>query len=1401
MGEEKLKQFYELASKDYDLPDYDTFKTDMQDEKKRSDFYKVALEDYDLPDYDTFSKDMTAESKKNNDRNGFGFRPQFKTPPQFIEPAMKVAKRLGNYALDAGNMLLESGIGAGKIIAKGSSPMGMSQLVNEGGTIEGASDLAKNVYNFPADVFGLNYEKLKTSDLGKRVATKLEAKQELTPEMQNYLGSQLLIQAPVYASGEALLAKLAPKLSGVASSSASGATLDFVTSEGDIRERLKASISGLLVGSAIHYGSKKLLRKKVIEDNPNIPIETIDDVLSSDIDYLNLPDQPKDFSDIIDYKKYSVFNDDELSDYARSVNVDITGLGRRKLIQAIENKRISTENFGIDVPKNIERMLPNNNLKLSEISVDGIRVKNRQGELFKIEIDPKTKERILVDSNGNEQILGGATSDAYLSKYGLEAIIGKPRISITGRNITGEMTGGINAPKLKKKQTKYDISNESELNRLLSLDENQRNKSTNNKEPIRKKLSEIIQSLRQSNPTADRTNLIRVAKEIYAKYDGKVPPDILKTANLTNPDNPPFKVSEQPKQEAISVNEQPKKIDGVKQDTAPIGEQKGLFIDQPEQVGSRESRFANVTAQENEILSPEALNKIKESPPKYIPNDNEATVQSAKNFVERDFESAKRKAQIDPIENPLDVSIAMEVAKKLDDGTEANVRQSVYLLDKVSQSLTKAGQSIQQIQAYLNKRSGTFHYWQIKKMLDSTESVLPKRKLEEFSSKKQKMLEGLQTEADDIASLPDGRDKEIAIARLYGKAMSLVPVSLAKKVDTFQTIAQLLNTKTITRNIISNLAFKGAENTATALATPIDVALSKYSGVRSTGIPSIKEQVSGFKKGAKEAVEEIGDNVNLGKGGQNPDYTATSAFKSEVGKGFQKALRYGLEVPDRAFWESTYKDSLSDIMKQSDVTKPEQWMSDLAHAEANYSVFQDDTTIGRALEGIKKSIKGDNESVVRTVLANLVLKYPKTPGSLLQKGLSDYSLYGVVKSIYKTSQWWKEVSVYNKLIKELSNSESGANKELLSKINSQKVKVFEAQRKLSKTITRGATGTSLMALGGYLYANGILTSTKTGNYKDQKYLSENNITPYQFNGTKFTQLALTGNSPGKIPNSGDNLGSFDWLMPMSIPLVVGAETAKWLKENNKSLNDEAKQEVATVLNSLATGAEIAGTFIGSSVDVFQNQPTAQGLRMLGGSKNLSESLSNALMTVPESYVPSVIAQLRNLSDDLQRETFSPDAVENMKNRILNKFPALSKTLPVKTNAEGEPLDTYGGDNSFFNVMFSPAFLRTYKPSENGKESLRLFLQDEDTRKGINPVYDSKKYTVGGVTYDLTKEQFIELKQFSGDLYSQYIDELIKSPEYANATDEERKIALRTIINSVGDITKAHYIDKYLQKGE
>jgi len=89
MNGDNLRRLYDNVSKEYELPDYDTFVKDMQDENNLKKFYSSVSSDYELPDYDTFVSDM--ELKKKEPTGGLPLQNTSANAPQFFGTPSSIA--------------------------------------------------------------------------------------------------------------------------------------------------------------------------------------------------------------------------------------------------------------------------------------------------------------------------------------------------------------------------------------------------------------------------------------------------------------------------------------------------------------------------------------------------------------------------------------------------------------------------------------------------------------------------------------------------------------------------------------------------------------------------------------------------------------------------------------------------------------------------------------------------------------------------------------------------------------------------------------------------------------------------------------------------------------------------------------------------------------------------------------------------------------------------------------------------------------------------------------------------------------------------------------------------------------------------------------------------------------
>ena len=342
----------------------------------------------------------------------------------------------------------------------------------------------------------------------------------------------------------------------------------------------------------------------------------------------------------------------------------------------------------------------------------------------------------------------------------------------------------------------------------------------------------------------------------------------------------------------------------------------------------------------------------------------------------------------------------------------------------------------------------------------------------------------------------EGREKEIAIGQLRALISSKKPISNLRKISTAQTMAQLLNPKTIGRNIIGNSLYQGLENVTQVPATLIDKGVSRLTGNRSTTLPNIKTQLQKGWEGGAKAVEDIKLGIDT-SGNDKFDLFQGRTFdqNSLLGKG-ETLMNYGLRVPDRFAFEGAKADIIDGFRKLGNEITPE--IEAYAEELARKKTFQDDSALSKLFTGGKQALNFNKD----WGLGDLFLKYAKTPANLISRGLS-YSPVGLAKggaelgSLLKTGQVGDLMGV-------------------------------AAQNKAVGDVSRGLVGSGIMGLGGLAATNGIANGAMIDN---------------DIRGTMDLQAneKLAGNQPYSL-QIGNNNYTYDWLQP-NISFSAGVNMA------------------------------------------------------------------------------------------------------------------------------------------------------------------------------------------------------------------------------------------------------------------
>ncbi|MEH7082971.1 hypothetical protein V7139_09585 [Neobacillus drentensis] len=589
--------------------------------------------------------------------------------------------------------------------------------------------------------------------------------------------------------------------------------------------------------------------------------------------------------------------------------------------------------------------------------------------------------------------------------------------------------------------------------------------------------------------------------------------------------------------------------------------------------------------------------------------------------------------------------------------------------------------------------------------------------------------------------------------------------TFGQKISSLQTIAQLLNPKTIVRNGIGNEIFYRVEQMNKFLATPVDIARSKLFGKERT-ITFISNNQgkywTNFFSGAK-----------AGWKGLNPMGLTTAydisapAFKSKINPltYLEKSLGATLRSFDNAAYMRAYNQTLGEMATlkaineglkgdakkraiQQYIREADANIVNIADQYGKYATFQDNTTLSTLLTKAKQGMNYQSTKALTLGLSptkdfglgDLILKYPKTPGNLIMRAL-EYSPAGIIRS--------------SRLLKDAIQTKNPL-----------------STRESTLAFTRAITGTVGFSVLGYALADiGILTSRGDSDYEVATLERNAGKQPNSVNISALKRFVYSGFNAKKAKlQEGDTLVSYDWAQPISMAIALGVGVNQSIKE----------EENPTLL-------DIGKSAVNSATDTIINMSVLSGLNnLLTGyqGEGWTEKIEGATKGTLSSFVPTALNQVRQLSDNKARTTYNPTFTGENLSRAKNRIPGIEKSLPPAYDTLGNERETYqNGSNNPLNVLLNPSFVSKYNPSPEEKFVIDFINKSGDKKPA--PYLAKKK--LGG--QKLTAEQYAEYQRIMGSETQKGFKEVI--PELKGETDLEKiSKALRKVLRDSGKKARA-----------
>lgn len=665
---------------------------------------------------------------------------------------------------------------------------------------------------------------------------------------------------------------------------------------------------------------------------------------------------------------------------------------------------------------------------------------------------------------------------------------------------------------------------------------------------------------------------------------------------------------------------------------------------------------------------------------------------------------------------------------------------AVEVAKKMRQMGTNAGQAVQayNILSRLTPE-GMFYYAQSELNEAYSKMVEGKSKqwIEANQDKFNLTQEETQTILDtmkEVASLEDGREKNIKLAQIQKLVSDKIPPTTGQSVKAWMRISMLFNPKTQVRNVMGNAVVLPVNATSDVFAGALDKLISKKTGVRTTGVT--KEGVKGYAKGFKKGVFESYDDFRKGINTRNVEGNRFEigegkSFKDKgIGKTLNRVdnmLSFALDVGDRGFYEATYTNSINNQMILNNTTEITQDMIDIATNEALQRTWQDSNNYTQAVLSIRKILNKAN--VKGYGLGDVLIPFAKTPANLT-KAIVDYSPVGLTKTLAFDAK---------RFTNSLQNGQYSP----------------QLQHDFVQNVGKGLAGTMLYTLGYALAKAGIATGEPDDD-KDVKNFMKNSL------GISSYSIKI-----------GDKSFTYDWAQPVATPLAIMTNYVKYSKDNP----DASAIDKAIKAMNIGTEQLLQQSFMESLNTV------------LNGNGTTLENLSQAVLELPARAVPTFCKQIADMVDGTQRSSFEyGQPIKSAINSVKAKIPGLSQTLPASVDTLGNDIQKYGGNNNLWNVMLNPANTNKGQLTKTGQEIYNVYMNTGDSTifPRTAPYYINNK----GEKITMSSEQRNKFQRVSGKYVEESLDSLLNNKDYKNLNNNEKASIINDIVSD--SYSKAKY---------
>ena len=664
-------------------------------------------------------------------------------------------------------------------------------------------------------------------------------------------------------------------------------------------------------------------------------------------------------------------------------------------------------------------------------------------------------------------------------------------------------------------------------------------------------------------------------------------------------------------------------------------------------------------------------------------------------------------------------------------------KATAELLSLYAQMETTAGQAVQAA-SILRKLAPSDQLYAAKRVVSELEKTIQKNYKDLEITIDPSLIEEFNQQTDQA-----GRDA--VLDKIYQNVADQVPAKWKDKWNAWRYMAMLFNPRTHVRNFLGNVFFQPLRWTKDRVAATIESGVSKASGGRLERTKSFKANPALYKAAVADW-----ENVRGALSGNKYDDIRTEInsrrriFRTAPLEAGRKINSWALEAEDAIFKRITYADTLAGYLQAHGVTAEQMRNNtvdaqllirarDYAGREALKATYQDRNMVSDKVVQIARALGPAGEAV---------LPFKRTPANILVRGM-EYSPAGLAKAL-----------TYD-LIQVKRGRMTGA--EAIDHIAS------------------GLTGSGLMALGAYLFAQGIVTS---GGGDDEGQDTLNDLTGVQNYALYLDWLPDFIKTPLGIQD-GENV-TLDWLAPEALPFFMGVELMDSMGQGGNTA-----ESISTALKSISDPM-LELSMLQSLNDVIDSASFSEN--------KLAALVSSALVSYFTQAIPTLGGQIERSAEDVRMTTYT-DKNLRLPTDLQYAIGRASARLPGPDYQQMPYIDAWGREDSsgplwlrMANNFLNPAYTSNKQVTPVDEEIQRIYDQTGDA--SVVPQRPERYITVDGERIDLSKEKYEQYATKRGQMQFEMLGNIIDNPTYRSMSDTDKAFVIDSVYEYADKTTKA-----------